>query len=148
MIDKTYLKLVLAVSIICCSQMSAHAATMAEIAGVYQNRSESEFIYDLTLKTDGTAVWQDPNHQGGKPLILKGNWKLSDSAVELIVSYKGKPERYVYQVNPKLSWSAFGCKGETFGLANRGTAKRKSGDGAYDVWRKADIKNSDKCTRV
>lgn len=130
----------LAMTVLVCQ---SHAAQASDVTGVYENRSETEFVYVLTLTKDGAATWNELGGEGGKSLVLKGKWQLNGDAVELVLPKEGK---YIYKVQEKLSWENFGCKGASFGLSSEVIPKVSGKDARYDLWRKADLKRADKCT--
>jgi hypothetical protein len=119
------------------------AALARDVVGRYENRSESAFSYSRNLQKDGKAVYEEPDPESGKNLVLRGRWSQEGNQVMVDFGAKGK---YRYEVQDKLSWAAFGCKGATFGLANRATARAAKPDAAHDLWLKADLRNADACT--
>lgn len=116
----------------------ADPATDADIVGLYENRSESSFVFTLKLASGGKATYTEPDLEGGgKPFVRAGKWVLSANRLDIDLQKEG---RYTYLVQDVLSYSSFGCKGGSFGLAIQATPKGASKDSRYDVWRKADLK--------
>lgn len=115
-----------------------------EITGTYSNRSESSFIFTLQLNKDNSAVYEEIDPEGGKPLKFRGRWKKTANQLELNF---GKNGVYRYSIEANLSWSDFGCKGGSFGFKNISVPKSQ-GTGSsivHNVWRKSDLRTADKC---
>lgn len=121
------------------------SALARDVVGRYENRSESAFSYALNLQKGGKAVYEEPDPEEGKVLVLRGRWTQDGNQVVVDFGPKGK---YRYEVQDKLSWASFGCKGESFGLANRATARASKPDAAHDLWLKSDLRNADACKRL
>lgn len=125
------------------SLMAVSSTALArELAGLYENRSESSFSYSLNLQKDGKAIYREPDPEEGKVIVLRGAWKQDGNQVVVDFGAKGK---YRYEVLDKLSWAAFGCKGASFGLANQATTRAARPDSAHDVWLKTDLRRADSC---
>ena len=113
-----------------------------DLIGIYENRSESEFIFTLQIEKNGSAIYEEPDLETGRSIKLRGNWKKDGD--DLVLNF-GKKGSYRYSVKQRLSWAAFGCKGESFGLENKSTPRSKKRDSSHDVWRKVDMKKADTC---
>ena len=113
-----------------------------DLIGIYENRSESEFIFTFELKKNGSATYLEPNAETGKTLKSNGRWKQEGS--NLNISF-GKSVNYQYTIQTNLSWADFGCKGGSFGLKNESIPKSKTRSVVHDVWRKSDLKKADAC---
>jgi hypothetical protein len=119
-------------------------AQISPQVGDYENRSESYFVYKLSLKKDGKARYFEPDAETGKNVVHNGIWSSQGESVTVDFGRKGK---YVFEVKDKLSWASFGCKGGTPGLKSISTPRGK-GDVTHDVWRSVDLKRADRCQRV
>lgn len=135
-------KLVFGAGVLASLMAASSAALARDVAGQYENRSESEFSYTLNLQKGGKAVYQEPDPENEKVIVLRGTWKQNGDQVVVDFGTKGQ---YRYAVQEKLSWAAFGCKGATFGLASQATARAPHPDAAYDVWLKTDLRRADSC---
>ena len=142
---KTVSKWVCSAGVLASFLVASSGALARDVVGHYENRSESSFSYALNLQKDGKAVYQEPDTEGGKDLILRGRWSQDGNQVLVDFGAKGK---YRYEVQDKLSWASFGCRGDSFGLANRATARATKPDGAYDLWLKTDLRKADACKRL
>ena len=128
------------------SLMAVSSTALArELAGLYENRTESSFSYSLNLQKDGKAIYREPDPEEGKVIVLRGSWTQDGNQVVVDFGAKGK---YRYEVQEKLSWSGFGCKGASFGLANQGTTRVPRPDSAHDVWLKTDLRRADTCVHL
>lgn len=117
----------------------------ADIVGEYANRSESEFVFTLSLQKGGSVKYVEPDMEGGKPFVMTGKWILKDNNLTVTFPKDGK---FVFVVKSALTWASFGCKGESFGLASQVTPKRANGDASYHVWRAKDLKRADSCQQL
>jgi len=52
---------------------AAHAANEAEVAGLYENQSESSFVFTLKLEKAGRAIYTEPDSEGGKSFVRTGS---------------------------------------------------------------------------
>ena len=111
------------------------------VVGSYENHSESSFIQELTLAKDGVATYREPDPMSGKAFVAKGKWVQSAETVEVDLGRRGK---YVYTVNPSLSWAEFGCKGSSYGLAAKDHPKQFRSD---NLFRKESSKKIASCQR-
>jgi len=121
---------------------STKQVSATEIAGTYSNRSESSFIFTLQLNKDNSAVYEEIDPEGGKPLKFRGRWKKAESQLELNF---GKNGVYKYSIESNLAWSDFGCKGGSFGFKNISIPKRQGNSLVHNVWRKSDLRKAEKC---
>lgn len=114
------------------------------ITGLYENRSESDFIFTLQLNKDSSVVYEEFDSEGGKPLKLRGRWKKNGNQLELNF---GKNGVYKYSIETNLAWSDFGCKGGSFGFKNISVPKSQGAGNSivHNVWRKSDLRTADKC---
>ena len=129
-----------------CLQLLAHsvrAATDVDVLGLYENRSESSFIFTLKLEKMGRATYSEPDLEGGKPFVMLGRWTLAGDVIALEFP---KGERYTYVVRDKLSWESFGCKGASFGLEVQAIPKvGATKDSSFHLWRAADRSRLERC---
>lgn len=123
----------------------AHAANEADVAGLYENQSESSFVFTLKLEKAGRAIYTEPDLEGGKAYVRNGKWALAGDSVTIDL---GKDGRYVYAVRENLAWASFGCKGGSFGLEVQAIPKvGATKDFRYHVWRAVDRKKIERCHR-
>lgn len=127
------------------AQKNTNPEIPTNLADIYENRSESNFIFSLQLEKNGSATYEEPILAGNKSIKLRGQWKKNGN--DLLINF-GKSGIYRYVVQPQLSWADFGCKGGSFGLQNRSTPKSKSRSVVHDVWRKSDLKKTDACQPI
>lgn len=136
--------LLIAVLLVQMLAVAARAATEAEVVGLYENRSESSFIFTLKLDKTGRATYTEPDMEGGKPLVRIGKWALADDTVTIDLPKDG---RYTFAVRENLSWDSFGCKGGSFGLEIKTIPKAgATKDSRFHVWRAADRKKLERCS--
>lgn len=120
-------------------------AMARDLVGVYENRSESAFSYTLQLQKDGKAVYREPDPDTGKVFALRGTWSIDGTALVADFGAKGK---YRYAISEELTWASFGCKGASFGLANKGTPRSAQPSLAHDLWIKSDLRKADACQPI
>jgi hypothetical protein len=102
---------------------AVHAATEADVIGLYENQSESSFVFTLKLEKTGRAIYTEPDPEGGKSFVRTGKWALTGDSVTIDLG-----------------------KGGSFGLEVQAIPKvGATKDSRYHVWRAVDRKKIERC---